>query len=187
VPRFSNAVAPSSGGGAKPTGVQVLVILNAIDVVVDFVAALVFFVLRSFLLSWLSGFVGPAVISLLSLVLMVLCLVFLLVGMASFVLVYGLWKGCGWAWRWALTSAVVGLATSIVGLSVGLGIVGVASNALIIYYLTRPEARAYFGKVALQESSPLPESGSIVRKFCTQCGNRLNEKDDYCSSCGMKT
>ena len=186
MPLFSNAAAPSSDGGADLTGVQILIILNAIDGVIDFVAAAVFFILRSYLLSWLSTFVGPAIIHLFSLILFVLSLVFLLVGVTSFVLVYGLWKRRDWAWRWALTSAVISLAASIVGLSIGLGMVGVASNALIIYYLTRPEARAYFGKRALKESPALPEPGSIIQKFCTQCGNRLNERDIYCSSCGAK-
>ena len=83
-------------------------------------------------------------------------------------------------------NAIIGLAASIIALGVGIGIVGVASNALTIYYLTRIEVKAFFGKAPHPELKSFPRPPSTVERFCAHCGNRLSGKETYCPSCGSK-
>jgi hypothetical protein len=137
----------------KPTGVDLLIILAIIGGIVDFLGAAVLIVVTSVSISWLGILVGPGMVRLVFLILSALSFLLIVYGASSFFLAYGLWKGRGWAWRWALTSAIVGLVMSIVLLGAGIGIVGVASNALSIYYLTRTEVKAFFGKATLGDSS----------------------------------
>ena len=151
----------------------------------DFIAAAVFLLIRSVSLSWLEILSGPGISRLVSLVLSILSFLFLVYGMTSFFLAYGLWKGRDWAWTWTLTSAIIGLAASIIALSIGIGMIGVASNALTIYYLTRIEVKAFFGKAPSLESKSSSRLPSMER-FCVHCGNRLNEKEAYCTNCGSK-
>lgn len=175
-----------SSSNSKPTGVDLLTILAVISGIVDFLGAAVFLVVTSLSLSWLGRLVGPESVRLVFLSLSALSFLFLLCGATSFFLAYGLWKGRSWAWTWALTSAIIGLAASIIALGVGIGIIGVASNALSIYYLTRTEVKAFFGKAPLPESKSYSGSPHMVERFCVYCGNRLNGKEAYCPSCGSK-
>jgi uncharacterized membrane protein (DUF2068 family) len=174
-----------SSSNSKPTGVDLLIILAIIGGIVDILAAAVFLVVTSVASSWLGILVGPGIVRLVFLILSALSFLFLFCGVSSFFLAYGLWKGRGWAWRWALTSAIIGLAVSVIALGVGIGIVGVASNALAIYYLTRTEVKAFFGKAPLPESKSFSRP-SMVERFCVNCGNRLNGKETYCPGCGSK-
>jgi hypothetical protein len=74
--------------------------------------------------------------------------ILIIIGLAYFVVAYGLWKGLSWAWVLTLIVSVIGI---IVGLgSIVVGNVGalfhVIVNAIVIYYLYRPNVKAYFGK-----------------------------------------
>lgn len=71
------------------------------------------------------------------------------VGVISFLLGYGLWKGQPWAWIWTFISSNAGLIVSIAGVIFGIGIVGLVVYSTFIYYLTRPGVRSYFGKGAV--------------------------------------
>jgi uncharacterized membrane protein (DUF2068 family) len=71
------------------------------------------------------------------------CFIFAIV---AFILAYGLWNGRGWAWTWTLISSILGLIISIIGIAVGIGIIGIAVYATMIYYLTRARVKAFFGK-----------------------------------------
>jgi uncharacterized OB-fold protein len=64
--------------------------------------------------------------------------------------------------------------------------IGVASNALTVYYLTRTEVKAFFGKAPLLELKGFSRRFSMVGRFCVDCGNRLNGKEAYCPNCGSK-
>ena len=170
---------------SKPTGVDLLIGLAIIGGIIDFLAAAVFLVVRAVSLSWLENLVGSGIVRIVFWILSALSFLFLVYGVISIFLAYGLWKGRGWAWTWTLTSAIIGLATSIIALGVGIGMIGVASNALTIYYLTRTEVKAFFGKAPLRESKSFSNLPTLER-FCVNCGNRLNEKEAYCPSCGSK-
>jgi lysylphosphatidylglycerol synthetase-like protein (DUF2156 family) len=74
--------------------------------------------------------------------------ILIIIGLAYFAVAYGLWKGLRWAWILTLIVSVIGI---IVGLgSIVVGNVGslfhVIVNAIVIYYLYRPNVKAYFGK-----------------------------------------
>ena len=73
----------------------------------------------------------------------------MLLGMASFVVAYGLWTGKEWAWLVALILSGLGVLLSLVSIATGLGVGSIVSlviDGIIIYYLTRPHVRACFGK-----------------------------------------
>ena len=72
------------------------------------------------------------------------------IGVASFVVAYGIFRGKGWAWTVTVIISIIsiiGNAISIAAGNVG-GIVNVAINGIILYYLYRPHVKAYFGKGA---------------------------------------
>ncbi len=175
-----------SSRNSKPTGVDLLIILAVIGGFVDILGAAVFLLVTSVAPYWLGILVGPGIVRLVFLILSALSLLLLFYGGTSFFLAYGLWKGRGWAWTWALTSAIIGLTASIIALGAGIGMIGVASNALTIYYLTRTEIKAFFGKASLRESKSFSSLPSMVERFCVYCGNRLNGKGLHCPSCGSK-
>lgn len=69
---------------------------------------------------------------------------FILLGLLSFVFAYGLLNGKGWAWTITLIFSILGILINLVGLPVT--ILGLAINVIVIYYLTRPYVKAFFGK-----------------------------------------
>jgi uncharacterized membrane protein (DUF2068 family) len=168
---------------SKPAGVDLLVIFAVIGGVFDVLGGVLLIVVMSASISWFGNLVGSRIVSAAFLILSIISCLLLITGALSLFLAYGLWKGRGWAWTSALTSAVIGLAGSILLLGIGIGLVGVASNGLAIYYLTRIEVKAFFGKAPRPESQSFP---NVSQRFCTHCGNRLNGKEAYCPTCGSK-
>jgi hypothetical protein len=72
---------------------------------------------------------------------------------------------------------------SLIAMSVGIGVVGVASNALAIYYLTRTETKTFFGK----PSQLNPSTHDYLEvKFCTNCGKHFKGNESYCLNCGTR-
>lgn len=70
--------------------------------------------------------------------------VLMIIGLVTFFIAYGVWNGRGWAWTVGIVFAALGL---IMGLTtLPSGIINVLFNALIIYYLTRPHVKRFFGK-----------------------------------------
>ena len=171
-----------SSSNSKPTGVDLLVILAVIGGVGDVLGAVVFLVLTLVASSWLGILVGPGIVRLVLFVFSALSILLLFCGATSFFLAYGLSRGRGWAWSWALSSAIIGLAVSIIAIVVRIGVIGVASNALILYYLTKRDVKVFFGKALASDS----KSTALVDGFCVNCGNRLNGKEAYCPSCGFR-
>src|SRR6476659_2565550 len=72
----------------------------------------------------------------------------IIIGLAYFVVAYGLWQGLKWAWIITLIVTVIafisGLGSIIVG-NVG-AVIPVIINGIIIYYLFQPNVKAYFGR-----------------------------------------
>ena len=172
-----------SSVNSRPTGIDLLVIFAVIGGASDVLGGVLLLISASVSLSWF-GNLSPRIVTMAFWILSVISCLLLVTGTMSLFLAYGLRNGRGWAWSWALSSAAIGLAGSIILLGIGVGLVGVASNGLAIYYLTRMEVKAFFGK------NPRPESNgssNVSRRFCTHCGNRLNGKEAYCPTCGYKT
>lgn len=85
----------------------------------------------------LGGFIG------------VLGAMLIVLGIANFVVAWGLLKGKGWAWIVTIIiniiTAILNI-TSIVAGSIG-SIGGLIINGIIIYYLYRPNVKSYFGRM----------------------------------------
>ncbi len=97
--------------------------------------------------------------------------VLLVVGIGYLVMFYGLLKGKGWAWTITIILIFIGIAIQIISTTsaavfnsslassgssstntvisgiIG-GIIGIAVNVAVIYYLYRPNVRAFFGKAS---------------------------------------
>ena len=74
--------------------------------------------------------------------------VIIALGIFSFIVAYGLWKGLGWAWTLTIVLSVISIALNAVSLASGNfgGIINVIISAVVLYYLYRPHVKAYFGK-----------------------------------------
>ncbi len=72
----------------------------------------------------------------------------IIIGLAYFVVAYGLWKGLKWAWLITLIVTVIAFISEIGSIIVGNvgAVIPVIINAIIIYYLFRPNVKAYFGR-----------------------------------------
>jgi|SRR5581483_2355392 len=74
-------------------------------------------------------------------------------GIASIVVAYGLFKAKRWAWSIAVVLSIIGFAVNIISLvssnmsAITGALVGMAINAIVLYYLSRRNVRQYFGKV----------------------------------------
>jgi uncharacterized membrane protein HdeD (DUF308 family) len=75
-------------------------------------------------------------------------IILLALGIAYFVMAYGLWNGRGWAWTITLILSVIGIIIAIVSTAAGnvATIINVIIYAIVIYYLYRPNVKAFFGK-----------------------------------------
>lgn len=84
------------------------------------------------------------------LALLIIGIGFLLIalGIAYFVMAYGLWNGRGWAWTITLILSVIGIIIAIVSIAPSNGgtIINVIIYGIVIYYLYRPNVKAFFGK-----------------------------------------
>jgi uncharacterized membrane protein (DUF2068 family) len=80
-------------------------------------------------------------------------------GVASLVVAYGLFKAKSWAWSVAVVLSIIGIVVNVISLvTANMGaitgaLVGIAINAIVLYYLSRRNVRQYFGKVATAKES----------------------------------
>jgi uncharacterized membrane protein (DUF2068 family) len=86
-------------------------------------------------------------------------------GIASLVVAYGLFKGNSWSWTVAVVLSAIGLAINVISLvtsnmgGITGALVGIAINAIVLYYLSRRNVRQYFGKVATPRESTSTTTG----------------------------
>ena len=74
--------------------------------------------------------------------------VIIALGIASFIVAYGLLKGMGWAWIVTVILSIISIALNAISIATGNigGIVSIIISGIILYYLYRPHVKAYFGK-----------------------------------------
>jgi hypothetical protein len=83
-------------------------------------------------------------------------------GIASLVVAYGLLKAKGWAWSIAVVLSAILFAINVISLITGSmsaitsAVVGMAINAIVLYYLSRRNVRQYFGKATNRIPSTTP-------------------------------
>ncbi len=115
----------------RPLGVTILAILEAIGGLLSLVGGIwLFNAAKMFPL--LIFFVPFAIFS-------------IIIGIIALIVAWGLWSGKGWAWTIALILSVIGIVLGIVSIASG-GIIAIIINGIILYYLTRPHVKAFFGK-----------------------------------------
>jgi len=79
-------------------------------------------------------------------------IVLIATGLLTLLIAYGLWTGRRWAWSLCIIFSIFGLIIGV--LSLPLGIIILAINLLVLYYLTRRRAKAFFGKGSPVGGSP---------------------------------
>jgi hypothetical protein len=118
--------------------------------------------------------------------------ILIIVALLDAVLAYGLWSGRGWAWILSLILAAVGILFSLISLvfrgGVG-GLVTLIIDAVIVYYLTRPNVKAFFGEIPLPAPAPPrpiqpPYSTGTDSRYCPSCGAPATTGEKFCSHCG---
>jgi hypothetical protein len=112
----------------------------------------------------------------------ILSIVLLIIAMIEFLMAWGLLGGKGWAWTVTIIFSVIAIIMGL--LSLPLSLVSIAINALIIYYLFRPNVRAFFGKVpaGAYETSvqpPPPPETFQQTPACPRCGKPLTYIPQY--------
>jgi hypothetical protein len=126
----------------RPLGVTIIAILTIIGGIGFLASGIAAVVATPFLsdMGGLSAWIGAALIVL---------------GIAYFVMAYGLWKGKGWAWTITVILSFIGIALGVVSIAIGnIGaIFHIIINAIVVYYLYRPHVKVFFGKLAPYSSS----------------------------------
>ncbi len=134
----------------RPFGVTILVILQiitgVIDIIIGLALAFLYVVASPILGLGLYGFF--ALSAAFGAFMIPLAILYLILGLFSFALAYGLWTGQGWAWLTSVILALVGLVISGVGLVMGSwsNIIPTIIYSLIIFYLYSYNVRAFFGR-----------------------------------------
>ncbi len=74
--------------------------------------------------------------------------VLLAIAIASFFVAYGLLKGLGWAWTVTIVLSIISIVFNAISIATGniSAVISIIINGIILYYLYRPDVKAYFGK-----------------------------------------
>lgn len=128
----------------RPTGITIIAILEVLG-------GLVFFGLGAIILL-IAGILGagfrtanfPVLGSITGIILGVIGLILVIIGIINFVIAYGYWSGRTWAWTMGMVFAVLGIIIGLITLPGGM--IRIILDVLIVYYLTRPHVKAFFGK-----------------------------------------
>lgn len=74
--------------------------------------------------------------------------IFVIIGLSYFVMAYGLWTGQRWVWILTVLISASGIVVGFASIIIGTGgsILYIIVNAIIIYYLFKPDVKTYFGK-----------------------------------------
>jgi hypothetical protein len=136
----------------RPFGVTILAILAVIDALVFFGLA----ALAGLIVSWVRIFMSGVLKVLISGIASIFCVVAAIFGLIYLLLAWGLWSGRGWAWTITFIFTILNLIGSLLTVASGIGVISLIINLLILYYLTRPHVRAFFGKGPPPEMPPPP-------------------------------
>lgn len=70
--------------------------------------------------------------------------IFVILGLVELALAIGFFGGKGWAWKLGIIVNIILVILNV--LTLPLSILGLIINAIILYYLTRPHVKTFFGK-----------------------------------------
>jgi uncharacterized membrane protein (DUF2068 family) len=119
----------------RPLGVTIIAILTIIGGIGFLASGIAGVTAAPFLsdMAALSAAIGVALIAL---------------GIAYFVMAYGLWKAKGWAWTITVVLSFIGIVLGVASIATGnIGaIFHIIINAIVVYYLYRSHVKVFFGK-----------------------------------------
>src|SRR5215212_3606266 len=127
----------------RPLGVTIIAVLTIIGGIAFLASGITAVTVAPFLsvtgpnnnntLAGLSAVTGAALLTL---------------GLAYFVMAFGLLKGKGWAWTITVVLSCIGIALGLVSIVSGhIGaIFNIVINGVILYYIYRPSVKSFFGK-----------------------------------------
>jgi hypothetical protein len=100
------------------------------------------------ILAGISGIVGIVVGIIASLIIPPAGVVGIVIGLIWLGLAWGLWTGKGWAWIITVIIAIISIIFNIFGAVTGHvdQIISLIIAAVMLYYLFRPNVKAYFGR-----------------------------------------
>ena len=115
----------------RPIGITIIAILMIISGILLIIGGIGLTALGVLSIAFLAGGIGSIIL-----------------GIASLVVAWGLLKGAGWAWIITLIITIISIIVNIASLAGGqtANIIGIIINGIIIYYLYRPNVKAYFGR-----------------------------------------
>jgi hypothetical protein len=176
----------------RPTGVTILGILSILAGLGGIIVGAVALGVSGLVASTYPG--GAAVAAAIGAVL-------LIIGILELVYGIGFFGGKGWAWTLAMIGSVLQIIFGIVSIAFGSvgSVFGLIISILILYYLTRPHVKAYFGKGPPMGSSSMAPSGmgsmpmgsmgssptmGSMGMTCKNCGASIPAGATRCPSCG---
>lgn len=135
-------------------------------------------------------------IALLATLAYVLGALFLIFGIVELAIAIGFFGGKGWAWTLGIVANIILLIINV--LTLPGSILGLVINIIILYYLTRPRIKAFFGKgppmgptmgSGMMTASTMgssmgsgPTGSTMVR--CSNCGTNVAPGTTKCPACG---
>ena len=74
--------------------------------------------------------------------------IILALGIGSFIVAYGVLHGRSWGWSGAVALAIIGIVIPIMNMIAGYwpSIFTLILSGIVLYYLSRPQVKAYFGR-----------------------------------------
>ena len=141
----------------RPRGVTVIGFLNIIIAIEMFFWGIVLLALEPRILNLPTQMLG-------GIPLVAMVGVLFAFGIAYFVLVFGLWRGKGWAWGITIALNFIGIPLniiSIIGGNMG-GIIGLTISPIILYYLFRPHVKTYFGRTRTTTTTIVSDNANLV-------------------------
>jgi|RhiMetdeSRZDD1v2_1073273.scaffolds.fasta_scaffold529428_3 uncharacterized membrane protein (DUF2068 family) len=100
------------------------------------------------ILAGINGIIGIILGIIASLIIPPAGVIGIVIGLAWFVLAWGLWTAKGWAWIITVIIAIISIIFNLFGAVTGHieQIISLIIAAVMLYYLTRPNVKAYFGR-----------------------------------------
>ena len=147
--------------GSRPVGVTILTVLEGIASFVMLFGGAALLVLSAFLaaggwdlipeeelaealaqMPWASTFTSIPLMAFTTAFLTGIGIVLLILAVLGFIMMWGLWAGKSWARTITMILAVISIVTGIFSLPGSL--ISILINIAMLYYLTRPNIRAYY-------------------------------------------
>jgi hypothetical protein len=124
--------------------------------------------------------------------------ILLILGILYLAVAVGFFGGKGWAWTLGMIGYIIGIVLNII--QIGLGsissVFGLIIGLIIVYYLTRPHVKAFFGKGMMPTPSMMPpasqaygspppmSSPQMAGVKCRSCGMNIPAGASRCPNCG---